>query len=338
VIKDLKSDIYNNTYSRHPNNDIDEYLTNIIGNKYSEYRIKWKEVHELKSQSDFPLYIAIETQRSCTLKCSFCSFRNGAKNTLGYYSEVMSEQLFDKILIEVKENYCPSMGFNVLNEPLLDKRIYKFIKKSHDAGIIDSRINTNGIALNNENIKKILDSGLVKINISIDAFEKDTYESNRIGSNYSKLMKNIESFLNIREKKNLKLPILIVSFIKMKANIAELDDFFNFWRDRADLINFQNFHSPFIFKPEDNKASRVNIGDSFSCPQPNERFIVMGNGDVAPCCSQSNSYLIMGNIKENSIKDIWESKKYKDLKTMMFEKSWQSSRICKTCIEQSILN
>ena len=305
------------SFSRHGNGDINEYLAKIIGKKFVEYRQLWEQVHNFKIFPEFPLYISLEFERKCNLKCTFCSMADGEKNTSGYYSDQMSDQLFSKIIEEIKDNYCPSMGFNVLNEPLLNKKIYNRIKIAHNSGIIDSRINTNATSLNTTNSKKLIDSGLTRLSVSLDAFNKETYENSRIGSNYEKVIKNIENFLNVREKLNSKLPILRVTFVKLENNINELENFYNFWIKRADQISIQSFINP-IFTNDSDRS----FDEDSTCPQPNERLIIMGNGDVAPCCSQYNNLLKMGNIKTNSIKNIFSSKNYTELRHTMKEKTW----------------
>ena len=328
-------DLYINSKSRHSSKGLEFYLENLIGEKFRKYRKIWREVHDLKKTTDFPLYISLETQRKCNLRCSFCSFRDGEESTPGYYKDTLQDDLYKKIINEIKENYCPSMGFNVLNEPLLDKTIADKIYQAHKAGIIDSRVNTNANALTEKTSKKLIDSGLVRLSVSLDAFTKETYEKNRINSNYEKVLRNINQFLELRDKLNSKLPILKVTFVKIKENINEAENFENYWLEIADEVSFQKFQDPLVFNPDNEKKvfNSNNDYDDYACPQPNERLIIMGNGDVAPCCSQSNNLLKMGNLNQNSIKEIWDSLQYKNLQSMMRNKEWYKNNVCKACIQ-----
>lgn len=326
-------DLYINSISRHSSQGLEGYLENLLGHKFKEYRKIWKKVHNLELSTEFPLYISLETQRRCNLRCTFCSFSNGEENTPGYYEDTLEDKLYEKIIEEISKNYCPSMGFNVLNEPLLDKTITKKIYQAHKAGVIDSRINTNGTPLTSKISQKLIDSGLIRLSVSLDAFKKDTYEKNRINSNYDKVIRNINNFLEIREKNNSKFPILKVTFVKIKDNIEEAEQFQKYWFDHADEVSFQDYQDPIIFDPDDDKKLKkeFDYGD-YSCPQPNERLIIMGNGAIAPCCSQSNNLLIMGNLKSHTIKEIWSSKKFDELRNQMKNKTWRNNKICKACI------
>ena len=104
-------DLYINSISRHSAKGLESYLENIIGEKFKKYREIWKDVHDLKITTEFPVYISLETQRKCNLKCTFCSFSEGEKNTPGYYEDTLDDKLYNKIINEIKDNYCPSMSF-----------------------------------------------------------------------------------------------------------------------------------------------------------------------------------------------------------------------------------
>ena len=90
-------------------------------------------------------------------------------------------------------------------------------------------LNNNGSAFTKKRAEEILDSGLTRLRFSLDAATPETYSKVRVGSiPLEKVIKNIEYFLELKERKNYKLPIVGVSFCVMKHNEHEVDDFFNF--------------------------------------------------------------------------------------------------------------
>jgi 8-amino-3,8-dideoxy-alpha-D-manno-octulosonate transaminase len=79
----------------------------------------WKDTDKLFS------YISIETCPICNRKCIFCPIRNDTTPR-----EMMSNELFDKIIRELKElNYRREIILSLYGEPLLDKRLEKFVRK-----------------------------------------------------------------------------------------------------------------------------------------------------------------------------------------------------------------
>ena len=82
---------------------------------------------------------------------------------------------------------------------------------------------------------------MTRIQISIDAITKDTYDKVRPGGNYDKIIKNIEEFLSIKKDLNVQLPLVRVNFVKTSINRHELQKFLDFWNDKVDMIGVQEF-------------------------------------------------------------------------------------------------
>ena len=76
----------------------------------------------------------------------------------------------------------------------------------------------------------------------MDALTPETYSKVRVGSiKLDRVIKNIETFLELRSKGNYKLPLVGVSFVKMKQNEHELENFINFWKNKVDMISIQSW-------------------------------------------------------------------------------------------------
>ena len=81
-------------------------------------------------------------------------------------------------------------------------------------------VQTNGTVLNNR-VKNLLSRGNFKINLSIDSFVKDSYESIRVNAKYHKVMENIQYFNNYCKDKNTNLG---VSACPLTTNWKELPE------------------------------------------------------------------------------------------------------------------
>ena len=142
-------------------------------------------------------------------------------------------------------NYsCPSIEPQGTNEPLLIKDFHKYIKYAYDKNFIDIMINTNGSPLTARRSQELLDSGLTRLRFSLDAATPETYKKVRVGSlPLAKVIKNIETFLELKEKGGYKLPVTGVSMCVMKGNQHEVL-FEEFWIDKVDMVTFQAFTPP----------------------------------------------------------------------------------------------
>lgn len=318
-------------------NDVDSLLAKILGSEYVSYRKKWEKACNYELVTEFPLFLVLEMGFDCNLACVMCFHGYNDLERKYKYIEKMSWDDYCKIIDEALKYKCPSISLNNNNEPLLSKDLPKRIKYAHTKGFLDIWINTNGILLNESLIENIIDAGLTRLSVSVDAFYESTYNKLRKKGNFKKLLYNIEKFLEIREKKGSRLPLLRITFVKTSLNEYELNKFIEYWRDKADYISIQEFISPYLDKSFNFLFAKNRlISDDFRCQQPWQRLIIQGNGDVLPCCVHFANELKIGNIKEKSIHELWHSEEMNYLRNIHKNGKYFLNPICKKCVENAI--
>jgi len=325
---------YTGDISRH--GDINDYLGQLIGHRFVEYRAQWEQAHSLENETKFPLYLSLETLFKCNYRCDMCIYSDPQELERVQYKERMTDALFERIVSEAREYDCPSIGFNTVNEPLLDPDIAKRIEHAANSGFVDLRMNTNASLLTREKSSHLVDAGLVRLYVSMDAHSSETYKKVRRLGDFDKVRKNIEGFLDVRERSGQKLPILRLSFVRLKANEREISSFIDYWKDIADVVTIQEYMPPVINEEYiDKQATNRKTTKSYTCPQPYERLVIKGNGEVHPCCAQFNYKIKLGNLSNNSIYQIWNGSKMKTLRRHMKERTWDQLPICNKCIRAS---
>ena len=317
--------------------DINNKLSKIIGTKFSEYRKLWDAANRMEIETEFPLFLHLDMNQECNYKCPHCIIGHKSEVSEYYEGDYLNFKDFKNIVDQGKEHNCPSISPQGNNEPFLIKDIHKYIFYASQNGFIDIMLNNNGSALTKKRSQQILDSGLTRIRFSLDAVTPETYSKVRVGSiPYERVLKNIFEFLELKEKGGYKLPIVGVSFCKVKQNEHELDEFINFWNDKVDLISIQKFMPPTTNKEKYKKyyASdqyhKVEI-EKFNCVQPYQR-LVFRNEFMYPCCVSFNKDLKLGSIKDTSIYDAWNSKKMKELRRIHKSGNFYENETCKDCV------
>ena len=135
---------------------------------------------------------------------------------------------------------------------------------------------------------------MTRIRFSLDAI-KPNIQKVRLSIPLERVIRNIEDFLELKEKGNYKLPVVGVSFCKMKDNEDELDEFVKYWQPKVDIVTVQKFVPPTTNKEKYKKyysseqyyEEPVN---KFHCVQPFKR-LVFRNEFMYPCCVSFNKDL-----------------------------------------------
>tara|TARA_B100000900_G_scaffold387420_1_gene378622 strand:+ start:3260 stop:4324 length:1065 start_codon:yes stop_codon:yes gene_type:complete len=313
-----------------------------FGERYVNYRKRYednvKNLDMLKVEP-YPNTVILELVNRCNLECVMCyqGFRNDAKKS------TLDEKILDKIFADFKENNLNSLMLST-SEPLLFKNINQVLKRAEDAGIMDIFLFTNGVLLNEKNTKMILESPVTRLFVSIDGYSEETYNKVRIpvskrlkleNDRLSKLEKNIRYFMEQREKKNLSLPLVRTSFVSLKENKLESQRFVDKWKNLVDSVEVQKETSIKAFKDfEKMKDQEIpRLKKNYSCSEPWGQITIHADGEVAPCCNTFGRNLPIGNIKENSLKEIWNSEKMKKIRDGFFKN--EPNKTCQICINNT---
>lgn len=296
--------------------------------KFKMYRKLWGQLQDFKILTDFPLHLDIELTSVCNLRCEFC-FQNGLLNgPLGN----MEMELFSNIIDEgVKKGLC-AIKLQVRGEAFLHPKLFKCIQYAKTNGILDIQITTNGSLIDEKVSKKIFDSGLDGIIFSCDETHQESFKRLKSSHSYSPVESTIKSFLELRSKLGKTRPWVRLVTNTTNLDTSRLQALRESIREKfpdADVIAV-NRH----FNPRDDVDAfpdlRLNY-DMKPCPYTMQRLAVFWNGDVTTCAWDYNNRFKLGNLKDNSIEEIWFSEKIDRMRKMHLAGQREMIPVCKHC-------
>jgi len=293
--------------------------------RWINFRERYELAHQLV-EMDAPVQIDFELNSGCNLKCPFCTHGHETiKN------KVVDFESYKKVINEAKTMNICSIKLNYINEPLLNLELEKYIQYAKHNDIVNVYLSTNGIMLTKERSLKLINSGITKLFISIDAFSAETYLKMRKSKHYNKIIDNITNFLTIRDELDKRYPLVRVNFLKSKMNVHELDDFINYWNDRADMVAVQD-----MIELPDNQNKQQIIGmekrKEFKCSFPFKMLVIDANKNILPCCTFHGRSMPLGNIDDMTLKEAWDSEQIKELRTIHKRGEYWKNKFCKICV------
>ncbi len=315
-------------YSRHPGG-LEAVLVREKGEAYQAYRERWQAAGD--GVTPFPLYVLIETSDRCNYRCGMC-FRSDDRLMARYrYGEELAEDVFRRIARECAAYGPISLCLSSTNEPLLDARLPLLLGGIGSPDLFaDVMLTTNAALLSDDIAGAIIAAGIVtRLNVSIDAASARVYRNLR-GGDLEKVRRNVLGFLGRRNDSGRRLPLLRVSFCVTSENEHEQAAFLSEWGEVADMVSFQQF-----VPPADRPQFRALIPNlapraAFSCPQPYERLVVRGDGQVYPCCSHVMNTPV-GSIHTDSLHSIWHNEKMAWFRKITRTGAWAESPDCARC-------
>jgi len=303
--------------------------------------MKMKYDFENSSSKKFPMLIVLENTNVCNLRCIHCPIGQGWTETPHYKPSYMSWNIYKKIIDEISQHTITQLifspeGENLVHPEFIDQLIY-----AKEMGINKTTIITNALTLDNlalikgkkdkiTNIEAILNTSPEVINISLDAATKKTYENIRKGSNYHRVWSNVHRLLDFREKLKSNTKI-ILNIIEQKENNDEINLFKSYWGGMVDRILVRPYLNNLGLTP--NKSSD-SIPERWPCPQFWKRISINSHGGIRFCVVDWDDKSILGNIKNNTIQEIWSSAEYDRLRGCHIKEKYdEAHKICGPCTD-----
>jgi len=286
-----------------------------------------------KADELFPSMVVAEICNVCNLKCLHCGYRKVIE-TPGYKPYFLEFAVFQKIVDEVVEHKNSFLRFTSDGEPFMHNDLIRMIGYSKKKGVYPVTINTNGMLLDNTKATAILDAGIDMIEISINAFKKETYNKLRINADYDTLMKNIFYLIELRNKHNFKTKIM-VSTIDIPAYKKETELFKEFWTDKVDKIIIRTFfdHQGLVkFESADTSKTDTTV-KRFPCPQFWKRITIAANGYIKYCVNDWYNKTNIAEMKKVSISEIWNSDLYKKMREYQLSGNYHKIILCDNCAD-----
>ena len=307
--------------------EINEFLNlekkNIL--RYVVYRYKYNIYPKLKIIDEYPPNIQIVPTSQCNLRCIMCyqsdkSFSSKSAGFMGY----MKLDLLKKVVDEI-EGKIEAVTFASRGEPTLHGELDEFLKYC-DGKFLGLKLNTNATLLDEKKINSLLSSDLQSLVLSIDEKNKENYEKIRVNAKFEKIMKNLELLKNIREKnyKNSKLMIRISGVkINTEQNVEEMNQFYKEFADEIVLVDYDPWESAY-------ENTINNIEDE--CSELYRRMFVWQDGKVNPCDYDYKSNLSKWNANKDTVKSIWNSDYYNEIRKIHKEKKRKLIEPCNRCV------
>jgi len=259
--------------------------------------------------------IYLEITNGCNLNCDFC-IKNKRKVTNITYDNYM--YIINKI-----KNYTNELYLHVLGEPLMHKEINNFINYATDKGLLVN-ITTNGYL-----IDKIKDNhNIHRLNISMHSFNsKYGISINDYLNNLFTVIDSIrnKTFVSLRLWVSSKYNNDILTYINQRygTNINELSD-----NQKIKITNnlmIDTFHE-FIWPDLNNKY----YSEKGRCMGLIDHIGILSDGRIIPCCLDSKGVITLGNIYENDLDQVFDSKRVKSM-IDGFKTGYKCEELCRHC-------
>jgi radical SAM protein with 4Fe4S-binding SPASM domain len=309
---------------------------------YSSYQLsKWTK---RSIQWGYPVSISFEPTTSCNLRCPECpSGLRAFTRPTGMLKKDFFSETIDQLSKDLTYLVFYFQGEPYLNPDFLDMVQYAASKKIYTA------TSTNAHYLTDQNARRTVESGLDRLIISIDGTTQETYQQYRVGGRLDKVLEGAANIVKWKKELKSKTPFIIFQFLVVRHNEHQIEEVQRLASEigvdqvrlkTAQVYDYENDPNHLI--PTNPKYSRYRKDKDgrnvFKGNNQNHCWrlwhdpVITWDGSVVPCCFDKDAQHKLGNLQQQSFKELWHNKDYQTFRSQVLQ-SRKNIDICANCSE-----
>lgn len=249
----------------------------------------------------FPRRLNVEVTNHCNQRCPLCP-RTGFTRPLGF----MDPALFARLAAECA-GHATRLWLHFLGEPLLHRGLLDMIATARRLGVRDIGLSTNAVGLHPAVADRLIDSGLDRLECSVDALDRAGYLAMRGRDHFGQATANIRAFLARKRARGAERPVTSIQFLRTPAVERALPDIVAAWRPHLGPRDFVMTIRPATFGGAVAVPAPVGAPGTPRppCPWLSHALVVLQDGTVTMCGADWDAHAPLGNLRETTLAAIW---------------------------------
>ena len=282
-----------------------------------------------------PTLMTLELTNHCNAGCTFCTQPNIMKRPKNF----MSEAVLIRCVEMVKKYNISEVMLAGMGEPFMYKKIVDLITVLTGSGVFVS-VTTNGSILHVQKPSDIVESGLDKLLISMDALDSEWLQESKPGikKSVTAIEQDIKEIYDYKIRHKFAKPLMIMKYqiLENSNYLSDKEEEKRLIRSKVgvlcDKVDLRQQHdwlgnaAEGVGNNSKPRATMMNI-----CNQLVRTVEVSWNGDVGLCCMDYDNKVKLGNILENDLPCIYNSSPMMEARKMYVEGEAAAHFMCTGC-------
>ncbi|MCG3180920.1 MAG: Coenzyme PQQ synthesis protein E [Phycisphaerae bacterium] len=277
----------------------------------------------------FPRSINIQLTSRCNLRCIMCNH-----DRLTAPRGDMPFEMAARLLDEIADQPGDSISLQNMGESFLHPRLVELIAHAVERGI-QVRMVTNGTLVDEETARGLIASGLQRIAFSVEAYTRERYEQIRRGARFETVVQNIRTLHRLRDEAGSPMQIEL-HWERYQEDEQFVKEYARFWRPWCDVITVAPLTrlDGIQYVGRDGRVVPVPPPPTPAprpCRFPFGFAVIKHNGDVCPCCVVSDHQIVLGNVKDRTLSEVWNDEPYRRLREAAGRGDFRDWPACAAC-------
>lgn len=314
------------------------------GKIYATKRMRLEEVIPL----EVPFSVQIDVCSACNIQCDFCVHSDyDAIKTAGVKWGIMSFELFRKIIDDMKENWAgkkvKKLRLFQMGEPLLNHNIVEMVQYAKESEVAEFvEITTNATLLTQNLSLRLIEAGLDFLVVSVNGITEEQYQNVcHYQIDFEKFRDNLKYFFDHRKQCQV-----WIKYGDIGYSNEQKEKFYALFENCCDQIYVETISA--TLWQDTNVSDKIEnahqgtygqeLREKKVCPFIFTTLIINDKGIAHLCCVDWKCKHILGDLKKESIADIWNGGKLRAYQAKHLSMRKDEIDICVKCESLSANN
>jgi len=279
----------------------------------------------------FPRMVIAGLSFACNAKCIHCIYSEFPETK----AMTAGQKLFmDMAVFKIVADECSRHPWNLLRlvgfgEPMMHPQFIEMVAYAKNAGC-NVGVITNGSLLDEKMAEMLLQTNIDAIDVSVDAFSKETYELIRKGLSFEQLVQNVRILVDKRNSLK-KSTFIFCSIVEQEEVNHEINEALQFWGEIADKAVSRKFLTFGLFDKDE--ARTPYYEERIPCFLLYDRINIDVGGQIRLCGYDSSGKTDFGSVLNTSIGEVWQGDELNRLRMLHQERRFDEAGLCASCVD-----
>jgi len=274
-----------------------------------------------------PSNIILEVSALCNVSCLGCAL-HGPHGFVTRPFGNMKKDIWEPVIREIGTcGQKVSLTTHGGGEPLMSPDLRDILTFARSFPNINVGFLTNGMLMNESWAEFVIDIDLDWIAFSIDGVIPETHDQIRQKSNLIQVEKNLETLLELKQKKTRHTPEVKINMVAYDNIIDQKDSFVEKWIDKVDAVMVSHYRNP----PESKRWPGVPL-ERKPCKLLWSQAVVAWDGRLGLCCEDFNIDHSPGSVgKNSSLLELWNGSEFTKVRDLHRQGLFEKHPMCSKC-------
>ena len=288
----------------------------------------WSALLEAKRTAE-PHIHQIEPTNRCAYTCVMCPRETMMTRPQGLMDIDVYRRLVDEIATfspKVREKEIELFHFG---ESLLHPQLADMVRMGGERGL-KITLSVNPPHMTPAASNALLAAEPFKIILSLDGDDAETYRQIRgKAARFDKAVEHLRYLANLHRETNSRT-LLVVRAIRMYENEGQIEAMRRRWEGEGFIFEDRRFF-PWTEEKFAGLGDYQRYPPGMPCPFPWQYMVVQWDGSVVECCRDYNAVNVMGNVREQTLREIWNGETYRAFRKQHETGEFGSNVFCRKC-------